>query len=202
MIIWKEIKGFENYSVSNYGEVKSNKKDIILKQRKTKTGYKIVDMRANKKKYTKYVHRLVAEAFVDNEFNFKCVNHKDENKENNNYLNLEWCTVKYNNSYGSRLLKLSESAKGRKATIETREKLSKLRKGENHWNYGNTSDDETKNKNMLSQKNRKRIKNIETGDIYESVREASRVTGINYTSLKDCVAGKQNKAGGYRWEVV
>ena len=48
------------------------------------------------------IHRLVAEAYLLNPEGLPCVNHKDENKENNALLNLEWCNVAYNNSYGSR----------------------------------------------------------------------------------------------------
>ena len=64
----------------------------------SKTGYKFVIL----DKKTCYVHRLVAEAFVDNPNNYPQINHKDENKANNSVENLEWCTEKYNMNYGSR----------------------------------------------------------------------------------------------------
>lgn len=43
----------------------------------------------------------MAETFIPNPNNYPCVNHKDENKNNNNIENLEWCTYEYNNNYGS-----------------------------------------------------------------------------------------------------
>ena len=46
------------------------------------------------------MHRLVAELFIDNPHDLPQVNHKDENKKNNNFSNLEWCTKKYNMNYG------------------------------------------------------------------------------------------------------
>ena len=93
--IWKDKKDYEgHYQVSNLGRVKSIKfgKEIILKQ-KIRGGYYSVGLSKNGIVKTYYVHRLVAEAFIDNPNNYKEVNHKDECKSNNIVSNLEWCEV-------------------------------------------------------------------------------------------------------------
>ena len=48
---------------------------------------------------------MVAESFLENPNNFKVINHKDENKQNNDVVNLEWCTPKYNTNYGTAQIK-------------------------------------------------------------------------------------------------
>ena len=108
--IWKDIKGYEGfYKVSNLGRIKSfhnntkiTNKDSCLKPTSNSTGYLVVTLYKTGERRKKYlVHRLVAEAFIDNPNNYEMVNHKDECKTNNNVENLEWCDVAYNNAYGT-----------------------------------------------------------------------------------------------------
>lgn len=66
------------------------------------TGYKFLILCKNGLHNRRYVHRLVASAFIPNPHDFRYVNHKDENKSNNKVSNLEWCNMAYNNAYGSR----------------------------------------------------------------------------------------------------
>lgn len=108
---WKPIKGYEGlYMVSNWGRVKSIKfgKERILKPVTNSSGYLLVGLYKNniEKKYS--VHRLVAEAFIPNPYNLPQVNHRDENKLNNNVDNLEWCTNEYNINYGTRTERYSK----------------------------------------------------------------------------------------------
>lgn len=107
--IWKPIKSFEGlYEVSNWGRVKSLSKfrdgeirgEKILKIIVKPDGYTLVNLYYAPKKFkAKYVHRLVADAFLPNPNNYPQVNHKDENKQNNRVDNLEWCTAHYNWHY-------------------------------------------------------------------------------------------------------
>lgn len=116
--IWKDIPGYEGvFQVSTLGNVKAIerrvrcadrlggfriKKERIIKHDVGKHGYHRVVLRFNNSEKKYLVHRLVAEAFVDNPDNLPQVNHKDENKGNNSAANLEWCTAKYNSNYGER----------------------------------------------------------------------------------------------------
>lgn len=105
--VWKSIIGYDMYMVSNTGRVKSlnyrrSGKEHILKARLGKRGYLRVGL-CNKetgKQDTLTVHRLVAMAFIPNPENLPQVNHKDEDRLNNNADNLEWMTQKENLNYG------------------------------------------------------------------------------------------------------
>ena len=84
--------------MSDLGRVK-NKHGRILKP-EIRNGYYSVDLMKNGKRYKFRVHRLVAEAFIPNPDNLPQVNHKDEDKLNNNIAsNLEWCDNTYNSQY-------------------------------------------------------------------------------------------------------
>lgn len=109
--IWKTVKDYEGlYEVSNLGRIKSLprngtiKEEKILKQYEDRYGYFYVGLRNKKQKKNK-VHRLVAEAFINNKENLSQINHIDENKKNNRVDNLEWCSPKYNVNYGCRTKK-------------------------------------------------------------------------------------------------
>lgn len=100
MAEWKKIKDF-NYLISTNGKVFSlytNKLVSIFENK----GYLKVGLYKDGKQYLKSLHRLLAETFIPNPNNLPQVNHKDENKLNDNLENLEWCTHQYNMNYGTK----------------------------------------------------------------------------------------------------
>jgi hypothetical protein len=85
-----------NYIIEKNGKVFSNFSNKYLKPYKNKDGYLHVDLWINKKRHTYRLHILIAERYVEGWFPDAEVNHKDGNKENNDYTNLEWATRKEN----------------------------------------------------------------------------------------------------------
>ena len=99
----KEIEGFPKYYIEDDGRVWSEKSNRYLTLQTTSAGYLYVKLRdSEQKQRLKLIHRLVAEAFIPNPEGYKEVNHKDEDKTNNQISNLEWCTRIYNINYGTR----------------------------------------------------------------------------------------------------
>ena len=134
---WKAVQGFESlYEVSNQGRIKSLKRTFvrsdgkpltvserILKGSKDTKGYLQVELKKDGQRIIRFVHRLVAEAFVENPDCKSQVNHKDGNKLNNVAENLEWVTCKENINHA------------------WENDLNKPFLGENHPNHKLTEDD-------------------------------------------------------------
>ena len=92
---WQSIPGYPGYQVSKTGKVVNhigNELTLVLHHK----GYLKVQLSNNAVAKMFFVHRLVAMAFVDNPDNLPQVNHLDGNKQNNYYINLEWCTQSQN----------------------------------------------------------------------------------------------------------
>ena len=134
--IWKDIKDFEGlYQVSNLGKVKSLKREVVYCEgNKTKNkhhtvyekiriptqkenGYLQIGLFKGNKNYNRYIHRLVADAFIDNPNNLKTVNHKNLNKQDNRVENLEWCSYSDNNEHARNNLCFKS---GKKIKIEAK----------------------------------------------------------------------------------
>lgn len=186
--IFKEVKNFEGlYLISNKGTIKSlrgYRGVTLMKTQLDKYGYECVTLRdKDSKKYIKYIHRMVAEAYIPNPDGLPCVNHKDENKQNNfvwvnpdgsvdlEKSNLEWCTPQYNNEYGTRNERLKRNAV---------EKLAKrVRQKRGDIIYGE----------------------------YESIAEAARQNYLCPVCIgKSChheyTKDKTNIYAGYEWEFI
>ncbi|MET3559316.1 hypothetical protein ABID29_002470 [Streptococcus rupicaprae] len=191
MEIWKTVKGYEGlYEVSNLGRVKSLDKIVpkwdgvrllkgrILKGSVTQFGYHKVILTKNKHRRTIFVHRLVAEAFLEND-NPKIktqVNHIDGDKLNNETGNLEWVSASEN-------IKHAFSIGIKKVSKKQTEAIKNL--GENS------------NKRVLQL-------NPEGQIIQEwhSITEASKILNINMSSISMCCHGKRNLAGGFKWKYI
>jgi len=97
---WREIKGYEHiYEVSTFGRVRRIADNHILRTETHYKGYQRVDLFKDGKRRHFKVHRLVAEAFIQNPDNRPQVNHRDFNKANNRVWNLEWATDEENKAY-------------------------------------------------------------------------------------------------------
>ena len=176
MEVWKDTE-YDGYQVSSLGNVRSvdryqtnaNGKTYFYKGRLLKKtnqkgrdgyGYYVVNLRQHGEANIVLVHRLVATAFVDNPDHLPTVNHKDGDKHNNNFNNLEWTSYADNNIHA----------------LETN-----LRK--------------PRGNNVIQ-----KTKSGEVVNIFQSVCEASRKTGVSRGGINHCVNGRTKTSGGYIWE--
>lgn len=171
--IMKPIPGYPHYMATEDGRIWSNRAQKFMSQQ-TVLGYKKVKVYENDEPKMVFVHRLVAYAFLQNPSNLPCINHKDENKANNHVGNLEWCTVKYNNNYGTRNERIGANRSHSKEFMERFQKAG-------------------------TRAHFKRIICVETGEEFESVKAASIAKKANQTRIS-IVAKRGGTSGGYHWK--
>jgi hypothetical protein len=98
--IWKPIREFEDrYKISSHGRIYSNITSKILVKMHDLDGYSLINLYQYKGDIwnrSKRVNRIVAKHFHENPNNLPLVNHKNGIKDDDHYLNLEWCTALYN----------------------------------------------------------------------------------------------------------
>jgi len=189
--IWKDIEDYEGkYQVSNKGRVKSMARRVLKDVKKGRFadvpekilnpfdngGYRQVRLSDGSKTKDYKVHRLVATAFLSNYKNYSQVNHKDENKSNNDASNLEWCNREYNLNYGTR-----------KERIYSNE------------NY-------IKNMKKLAEIKSKPVKgtHIKTGEVivFKSAFQASKTGEFSNSCIGRVCEGERKTHKGYTWEYI
>ena len=170
--VFKAIKEFEGiYEISNNGKVLSIRRNIIKRNTISKRGYHMITLNKNGKTYSRYIHRLVAEAFLNNTNNKEQVNHIDGCKANNHIDNLEWCTDRENREHAVRsgLIDYKRSAK-ESAKVTSKPVLRIC----------------LHTRLVLSE--------------YPSINEAARIYNTDSSTLTKVCKGKMKKCAGYVWE--
>ena len=157
-----------------------HRKPKTLKPYQQRSGYLNIKLRdAHGNRSPHLVHRLVANAFIDNQNHYPQVNHIDENVKNNRVDNLEWCTVEYNLSYGNHRDHCAKTLKNNSTNN------AKLRK--------------------FAENQRVPVKQINSDgiviNIWPSMSAASKL-GFKVGRISDCCKGKQKEHHGYRWELA
>lgn len=129
---WKDIEGFEGmYQVSNTGKVRSFRrcaKGRELTPWYAKNGYCQVYFVVDNKRIAKKVHRLVAQAFIENPESKPEVNHVDGRKENNHVSNLEWSTRQENMNHARKTGLLDDNGENSKNAKLTNDQAEQIRK--------------------------------------------------------------------------
>jgi hypothetical protein len=172
----------DNYFITENGDVFSRKftNERKLKQSITKNGYKVITITCNKKSYNFLVHRLVAMAFLELPKEKLTVNHKDGNKHNNHYLNLEWATMLENNRHARKL----GLTKGVPHSEQTKKRLSEMYKGK--YILGDAH-------------NAKKVINKSTGEIFNCLKEAAINAKYNYSHFSEMMKGRVTNNSNYEY---
>lgn len=195
--IWKDVDGFEGrYQISNFGNVKSlnynntgNPKNLV--KRKNYSGYLWVNLHLYGTHKPKLVHRLVAEAFIPNPNQYSQINHKDENKGNNEVSNLEWCTQSYNAKYylerhpGALNERLEKARASRKPRSPKPPKILKIKSTPKTSRFNQTIIQTTKDGEFVKE--------------WENSNTIKHTTGWNASSIIRCCEGARKTAYGFKW---
>ena len=184
--VWKDVVGFEELcEVSCQGKIRNKNNGRLLNGWTIKKGYIQVALRKNKKSYFMLVHRIVAEAFIPNPDRKEFVDHINTITSDNRVENLRWCNYTENNNNPT-----------------TRRKNSIAKTGKNNPLYGKTHKKETILKMRNSAKNISVVQISKSGttlNVWNSMCEAERETGIPQGNITKCCQRKRNTAGGYIW---
>lgn len=172
------VPDYPDYTIETDGKVYSKIRNRWLKATLGNNGYYGIELRNNKGHKRLSIHRLVALTYIPNPKNLPFVNHKDEVKTNNNVNNLEWCTHKYNITYGS---------------IQERRKL--------HTDYSKLSYKENaiKNGKSVCRAVSRFTKEGNYLDSFESARDAARQLSLTSNHITECCNKKRKSSNGFIW---
>ena len=116
--VFRSIDGYNNYAISSFGRVKNTKTGKILKGSDNGRGYLKCNLCEDGIRKTYHIHRLVANAFINNPDDKLCVDHKDNDKTNNNISNLRFATYKENSQ--NRILSSNNTSKVKGVSFDKR----------------------------------------------------------------------------------
>lgn len=167
---WKRVRDFPDYWISNYGRLWSSiSNDFIYGTPTGKCGHIDVSLQCNGYRAHKYIHRMVAEAFIPNPLNLPMVRHLDDDPSNNFVENLAWGTQTDN-----------------------------MRDCINNGNFVYLSN-ENRELAMQKRRTPVRAINIETGEeiIFISQQEAARYLDLNQSDISNVLLNKRRRTKGW-----
>lgn len=179
--VWRDIAGYEGlYQIGSFASVrkfyKTKKEFKPISTRQLPTGYIHCRLQTKNKRQNKYIHRLVAEAFIPNPENKPCVDHIDGNVKNNCVDNLRWCTVKENAN--------NPITRQRKSASKKANFPAFIIKHPSFRTHGWIE---------------KAVFCIELGLFFESIDKASAALNIDKSSIGKASKGRYKTSGGYHW---
>ena len=180
-MVWRDIIGYEGkYQVSDEGQVRNVETGLVLRPGKKPGGYLFVglaDHRMGKGKRKKYhhVHRLVAQAFLENPEGKSDIDHIDGVKTNNRVENLRWCT--------------------RKENVHNPITFEKVQK---HVEKLNKDTEHIRQLKRYAEKQRKPVRCVETGIEYPSCLAAAKALGMGYNNVRlSCIRTAEDRPRNY-----